>query len=242
MHDENTQEEIGTLDELTQLETDDPIFTAEEPHKVKNRLQDLLPLLPEDVKKHVANIRADYTRKTQELARAKQEIEQQRLQMDTYRDKVFSSDVFRGLEEITGKEVDLYSPEGLQEAIEIAAARKLQELYRPLQEQVEQEKAQAKVQSFIAQNPDVKSDPDIKSNVAKLLQEREDLTIEDAYYIAKAKVMQQRQATEQQSKRTETQARRDTFAKTSTGSTVASKAPPPGLTPVQALEWFSKNS
>jgi hypothetical protein len=240
MEDENTQE-IGTLEELSELQTDDPIFNSEETHKVKARLQDILPLLPEDVKKHVANIRSDYTRKTQELARARQELEQQRAQMDMYREKVFSSDVFKGLEELTGKEVDLYSPEGLQEAIKIAAAQQIQELYKPLQEQVEAEKAQAKVQAFIAQNPDVKSDPDIKSNVAKLLQERQDLGIEDAYYIAKAKVMEQRKNSEQEARRTETQARRDTFAKTSTGSTVSSKQPPPGLTPVQALEWFSKN-
>ena len=57
-----------TIDDLLNLGADaDPLFTDDANHKGMKPLHEWVGHLPEDVRKHVANLRSSYTRKTQEL-------------------------------------------------------------------------------------------------------------------------------------------------------------------------------
>ena len=71
-----------TLDDLLQYGAeDDPLFADDAQHKGMKPLNQWIHNVPEDVRKHLANIRADYTRKTQALSAAKREVEQAKEQM-----------------------------------------------------------------------------------------------------------------------------------------------------------------
>jgi hypothetical protein len=55
-----------------------PEFTEDAAYKGMKPLHEWTKHLPEDVRKHLANIRSDYTRKTQEISLIKKQLEDER--------------------------------------------------------------------------------------------------------------------------------------------------------------------
>ena len=82
---------------------------------------------------------------------------------------------------------DIWDEDGRRAAIRQEAAKMMQEMYEPLQQQVATQQRQMQLTSFKQENPDL-DQPQIRMEVAKLLQARSELKLEDAYYIVKAKV------------------------------------------------------
>ena len=212
---ENTQtttpDNDAALNELLGLE--DPIFTQEN-YTGMRPLSELIRVLPEDTKKQLANLRGSVTRKEQALAAERKALSELRAQLDNERKAILES--VNSYKPPEG-EIDPWSEEGQLAAIERKVAERLQAMYKPMQEQLLQAEQARKAQEFVSMNPDVTSDPEIKSGVAKLLMEREELSLEDAYYIVKAKVLDKRarEATALQKQALSNQ--RGTLSKTSTG-------------------------
>ena len=84
LHQEETEtqeEQLLTIDELLELgEEDYEEFTDDANHKGMKPLHEWMQHIPEDARKHVANIRSSYTRKTQELAEMRKQLEVEREQ------------------------------------------------------------------------------------------------------------------------------------------------------------------
>ena len=133
--------------------------------------------LPDEAKMMLGNLRADYTRKTQELAAMRKQLEAER-------EAFVNSEFTQNLAEMASKEVkfDPYDDSSVEARIEKEVATRLQEMMRPLQTQYELNQRQAKLEQFKAEHPDL---TDYKTDIAKLLMTDESLSLERAYYIVK---------------------------------------------------------
>jgi CheY-like chemotaxis protein len=109
----------------------------------------------------------------------------------------------------------------------------MQQMLQPLQQDLEAQRRQVALDSFKQQHPDLTAD-DIRMPVAKLLMERPELKLEDAYFIVKGQVARQ------QSEAVRT-AQRETLKKTSTGNAVRNAAPPKFKDAWSAYQWHKTN-
>lgn len=209
-----------TLDNLLELnEQDDPLFSDEANYKGIRPISEYLHHLPEDLRKNLANLRSMATRKTMELAQLKAELAQERAQLAQERDMIANSPVFKKMQEVSGDEpVDMWTEEGLRKAAQVEAAKLLQETFAPLREKLELEQAEARANAFVQANPDAKTDVELRNMIVEQLKAREDLTLEDAYFICKGKLNSARgAAASREAAATRTQ-HKDALKKTSTGA------------------------
>jgi hypothetical protein len=133
--------------------------------------------LPDDAQKLLSNMRSDYTRKTQELARERKALEQQR-------EALVKSDFAKNIKIKAETEVafDPFDDASVQAKIEQEVAKRMQEMLNPLQKQYELQQNQMELDKFKASNPDLMT---YKKDVAKLLLQNENLSLQQAYFIVK---------------------------------------------------------
>jgi len=146
--------------------------------------------LPEDAKKLVANLRADYTKKTQSIAEQRKQLEADRkaLLESGFYDKVKTQ-----AESFTG-ELDPFNPQSIEAKISAEVAKRMKELIEPMRQEAELNKRQIALENFKKENPDL---TEYKTDIAKLLMADKNLTLEKAYWIVKG------QKTTEYSRRTE---------------------------------------
>jgi hypothetical protein len=204
-------------------------------HKGLPDYKKILEHLPENGRKLVGNLRASYTQKTQELAGMKAQLEQERAALARDRELMTKSEFAQKVKEQAAAPLqhDAWSDEGLQERINKQAAQMMQQMLAPLQQDLEVQKRQVALDSFKSQHPDLTSD-EVRMPVAKLLMERPELKLEDAYFIVKG------QLTRQQSDAVK-QVQRDTLKKTSTGNAVRNAAPPKFKSAWDAYQYHKAN-
>ena len=204
-------------------------------HKGLPDYKKILEHLPENGRKLVGNLRASYTQKTQELAGMKAQLEQERAALARDRDLMTKSEFAQKVKEQATAPLqhDPWSDEGLQERINKQAATMMQQMLEPLQQDLETQRRQVSLDSFKGQHPDLTSD-EVRMPVARLLMERPELRLEDAYFIVKG------QLTRQQSDAVKT-AQRETLKKTSTGNAVRNSAPPKFKSAWDAYQYHKAN-
>jgi Skp family chaperone for outer membrane proteins len=208
-----------SLDELTGSQYDDhPELKGG--HKGLPDYKKILEHLPENGRKLLGNLRASYTTKTQELADARRELEAERAQLVRDRQLMTESEWAQSVRAQAAAPLqhDAWSDEGLQERINKQAAEMMQKMLTPLQQDLEAQRRQVSLDSFKAQHPDLVSD-DIRMPVARMLMERPELKLEDAYFIVKGQVSRQQTDAAKQ-------IQRETLKKTSTGTAVRNGEPP----------------
>ena len=147
--------------------------------------------LPEDAKKLIANMRSDYTRKTQELAEQRRAFEAQQTAMAK------NEDFFKSLEETASEELvfNPYDEASFQAAVRQEVAKKLQEAMQPMRQEHQVQQRKAQLDNFKAQHPDL---DDIKMDVGKLLMSNKEMLLEDAYWIVKGKNLSRQQSDQAQ--------------------------------------------
>lgn len=204
-------------------------------HKGLPDYKKILEHLPENGRKLVGNLRASYTQKTQELAAARAQLEQERAALQRDRELLTRSEFAQKVKEQAEAPLqhDPWSDEGLQERIDKAAALKMQAMLAPLQQDLVAQQRQVALDAFKSQHPDLTSD-EVRMPVAKLLMERPELKLEDAYYIVKG------QHARQQSDAAK-QAQRDALKKTSTGNAVRNSTPPKFKSAWDAYQYHKAN-
>ena len=204
-------------------------------HKGLPDYKKILEHLPENGRKLVGNLRASYTQKTQELAQLKEQLDQERVALARDRELMTKSEFAQKVQEQAAAPLqhDPWSEEGMQERIQKQAAQMMQQMLAPLQQDLEVQKRQVSLDSFKSQHPDLTSD-NVRMPVAKLLMERPELKLEDAYFIVKG------QLTRQQSVAA-VAAQRETLMKTSTGNAVRNAAPPKFKDAWSAYQWHKTN-
>jgi len=138
--------------------------------------------LPDDAKNLLSNIRADYTRKTQELSQQRKELEALQLSL------IQGAEASR-IDEVANSEtveLDPYDTQSFETRIQQEVAKRLQEMMAPMREEQVRMTRRSQLDKFKADNPDLM---DYKSDVAKLLQSNESLSLEDAYHIVKGRTL-----------------------------------------------------
>ena len=222
------EEELMTIEELLGLNEDDyEEFTEDANHKGMKPLHEWMGHIPEDVRKHVANIRSSYTRKTQELAEMRKALETERAELMRQQEMSVNNPFLKQAEQELAKEeeYDLYTPEGMQAEIKRQAAQMLKEMMKPAQEEIQIKQRRMQLESFKTENPELMDDA-YRLPVAQMLQERPELKLEDAFYIVKAKVDAQKLKAEREQVAKQKSQRRQTLRKTSSGKSVTPSGTP----------------
>jgi hypothetical protein len=220
--------ELMTIDELLNIDEEEYIeFTEDANHKGMKPLHEWMKHIPEDVRKHVANIRSSYTRKTQEIAEMRKALEAERMELQRQQDNALNNPFLSRAEEELAKdeEYDIYTTEGMQAEIKRQAAKMLQEMMKPAQEEMQMKQRRMQLEQFKTDNPELMED-DYRLPVAQMLQERPELRLEDAFYIVKAKVDASKLKAEREQVAKQKSSRRETLRKTSGGKSVSPSGTP----------------
>ena len=186
--------------------------------------------LPDDAQKLMANLRADYTRKTQALA-------EERKQLEAMRNSLSNSEFNSKIDEVANAEtvqLDPYDDNSFNARIEQEVARRLQEMMKPIRMEQEMSNKRQALENFKRDNPDLM---DYRSEVAELLQGNDALSLQDAYYIVKGRKTQTRLQELENENKLRTEKMREAGLKISTG-TRGGDRPPKGLRGYEVYKWY----
>ena len=195
--------------------------------------KEVVQALPEDAKTLIGNLRADYTRKTQELALQRKELE---VQMAALTEGEFFQKV-RERAQTPDVELDPYNTETFNARIEQEVARRLQDMFEPVRAQQELQMRQMKLQEFKTNHPDLEN---MKTEVADLLKTNVNLTLQDAYFIAKGKKNTSELAALQDENARRKAKMRENGLKISNGTSTSPNRPPKGLKGFELYQWFER--
>lgn len=231
-----------TLDDLLGLTDEDyEEFGEEANHKGLKPLHEWMPHIPEEVRKHIANIRSDYTRKMQEISSQRKELENLRNELLSTKESTLNNPLLQSLGEVDEEaQHDLYSEEGIQAEIKRQASLMLKDMLKPAQEKIQQERRQMELNQFKTEHPELTQEA-YRLPIAKMLIERPELKLEDAYYIVKAKVDSELASQEREALAQQRSNRKEVFSKTSTGRNSAPKVPPKTRDAWELYQWHKNN-
>ena len=133
--------------------------------------------VPPGVAKLMRKMQADYTKKTQEVATQRKELQQERESLLKMKVEV-PTDL---------GEYDPFNEGSVQKRIEAEVAKRMKELLEPMQQEAELLKAENDYSNFLAENPDFKTDTGLRSEVQALLEANPALDLNTAYWAAKGK-------------------------------------------------------
>jgi hypothetical protein len=186
--------------------------------------------LPEEAQKLMANLRADYTRKTQELAAQRKEVEslQQSLMNFEFNKTI---DTLASAETV---ELDPYDTQSFETRIQQEVARRMQEMMKPIRQEQELNTKRQALESFKSQNPDLM---DYRDDIVPLLQSNEALTLQDAYFIVKGKAQNEKLRILEQENTARKEKMREAGLKINAG-TKGSDRPPKGLKGYEIYKWL----
>lgn len=227
-----------TLDDLMAYSSEqDELFTDDAQHKGMKPLNEWIHNVPEDVRKHLANIRADYTRKTQELARMRKEVEEAQRAMRQQNENIINSSTARLTANIDEEaEYDLFDPDGMKAEIQRQAQIMLRDMLKPAQEELQIQQRRLQLEQFKAENPEL-TDPEYRTEIVNLLKTRPELKMEDAFYIVKSKIGATR-LQEERAELAERKARQKEMAMLSArGTRTRPQGQPKFKSAVEAYKW-----
>ena len=133
--------------------------------------------VPPNVATLMRKMQADYTKKTQEVATQRKELQQERESLLKMKVEV-PTDL---------GEYDPFNEGSVQKRIEAEVAKRMKELLEPMQQEAELLKAENDYSNFLAENPDFKTDVGLRSEVQSLLEANPSLDLTTAYWAAKGK-------------------------------------------------------
>jgi len=227
-----------TLDDLLKLSADDVAeFVDDASHKGMKPIKEWLPNVPADVRKHLANIRADYTRKTQELAKMRKEVEEAKATVSRQNESLMNGALAKKLENIDeAVEYDLFDTEGMKAEIQRQAQLMLKSMLAPAQEELQIQQRRIALDQFKAQNPEL-TDPEYRGPIVELLKSRPELKLEDAFYIVKAQVDGKKLASQKEALKETKLQNRELIQKSSSGSRAAPTGTPKFKNALDAYKW-----
>ena len=219
--------ENATIDSLEEVNL------PEGTHKGIN-YNNVVEALPEDAQKLLANMRSSYTKKTQELAAQRKELQ---LQMEALQ----NSKVYENISEVAQRETQLdpYDTETFNARIEEEVARRMQQMMKPMQEEYQLQQRKQKLDAWTAEHPDFK---DYKTDIVELLKTNRALDLQSAYYIVKGKSQTEALKVQQAELKQYKDAARQYGLKVRAGNNVTSRRPPKGLKSYELYKWVKDNN
>lgn len=175
--------EGANFEDFAKASLESDTFTSQETYKGLD-YNKVVTELPDDAQKLMANFRADYTKKTQELARQRKALEEERKAL-------LESDFAKNIAEKaqTQVTVDPFDEATIEARIEQEVAKRMQEMLNPLKQQYELQQNQYQLDKFKAEHPDLQ---DYRQDIAKLLIQNENLNLQQAYFIVKGQAQTQK--------------------------------------------------
>lgn len=218
-----TTDTTVTLDDIANVEL------PEGDHKGINYNQ-VIKGLPEDAQKILANIRKSYTKKTQELAAQRKDLQ---AQMSSFHQNEQKMNALKETAERT-TELDPYDVESFNKRIEEEVARRMQDMIRPMQEEYHLQQRKAKLDSWTAEHPDY---IEYKQDIVQLLKTNQNLDLQNAYFIVKGKAKTEKAKSLEAENKRYKEAARNYGLKVGAGNTITGKKPPKGLSSYDLYKW-----
>jgi len=229
---------ISVDDLLNMSEADYAEFKEDANYTGMKPLSEWMKHVPEDVRKHIANLRSDYTRKTQAIAKQRAELEEQKATLARKDDYVLNGPLAKSLQNInTDETYDLFDADGMKSEIKRQAALMLKEMLEPAQKELEVAQRKLDLDNFKSKNPEM-LEPAYRENIVKLLQERPELKLEDAFYITKAKLGSEAVDAERAKAKVAKDARKEVALKSSGGSRAPVAGTPQFKSAVEAYNYW----
>lgn len=144
----------------------------------------------ENSQRAMQQLRADYTRKTQELAAERKQLQEQAQQIEAMRMNLEDNAAYKAIQEAAHADTgdfDPYDTASFERYVNRIVAERLQSVLQPMAEQQMKATAQTKVQAFMNQHPDLQTDEVLKTEVRQTLLDNESLSLQDAYWIVKGR-------------------------------------------------------
>ena len=195
--------------------------------------QEILKELPSDALKLIQNLRKDYSRKTQQIATQKKELESRERNWLTQQEQLLRSKM--NLPE----DFDITSDGGLQAYINSKVAEMVLESSRPLREQVELETKRQELQTFKSENPDIDK---YRVDIINEMSANPDLDLKTAYYIVKGRTANDEINKVKLELEKQKADRAAQVAKVGVGGAVRANGTPVFKNAVDALNWLKTKS
>jgi hypothetical protein len=148
---------------------------------------------PPDVQRAMAQVRKDYTKKTQDLARQRKELEAQSAAL-------LSSPAYQKIQALAAASgeatFDPFDPASFDKFIEQKVAARLADVLEPVRQEHVSTQAKAKYENFVDSHPDLKTDDGVRNEVAALLRQNASMNLEDAYFTVKGRKAVEREREE----------------------------------------------
>lgn len=202
-----------------------------------------------EARRFVGNLRADYTRKTQDLAKLRRELEMEREAIS--REKLARVDGEHArrnaeLAKVDTSTLDPYKAEDLDKLVEVKAAKIMSASIQSERDALNRERQRLLAQRFIEDHPEMKSES-FKAELKALLTARKDLDLEDAYYQVKGRLSESsvvRQEAEALKAKEDKANARSTLLQTASGrsSLPSVTRPPKGANPQEVYEFYRNQS
>lgn len=144
----------------------------------------------ENSQRAMQQLRADYTRKTQELSSKRKELQEQAQHIEAMKMSLENNEAYKAIQKVAEEdagEFDPYDTDSFQRYVNKVVAEKLQSVLQPMAEQQMKASAQAKVKGFMAEHTDLQTDDVLKAEVRQTLLDNESLSLQDAYWIVKGR-------------------------------------------------------
>lgn len=232
------QELMLSLEELLEADFGDDSIMGQT-HKGLPHYNEVLKHLPENGRKLIANLRASYTQKTQEMAELRKSLNEEKTKLAAQNETFTNSNFAKNIKEqasLPDIDVDPWSDDGMAAKIKQEATRMMADMMKPLQQEMVLNKRKGELATFKSDHPDLMT-PSIKDSVAKMLMSRQELSLEDAYYIVKAKMSQEELLQLKRDNKEKKAIARDTLNATSTGKNINAQGIPQFKDAWEAFQW-----
>ena len=141
---------------------------------------------PPEVQRLLGSLRGDYTRKMQSLS-------QERKKLEDLQNNLTNSDAFKALQNQAkaaaeaGQEFDPFNNESMENYINNMVAQKLQAVLEPMYQEQMKAQSNRKVENFMNDHPELRTDEQLRSEVYQVLKDNEHLDLAQGFWIVKGK-------------------------------------------------------
>ena len=201
--DESILADAKATGEARQAEAD-AVQHAEDSRKAGLSWDQALAEAPAHIQTLMKNMRADYTRKTQEVAAERKTLAAEREALL----KSGTLDKLKAKADADLGELNPFDEGSIQARIEQEVARRLHEALAPIEQEHKQAQAKQEYTSFLEKNPDLKTDPEVRKEVFEALKKNPALDLESAYYAVKGRKLSSVEAQREARKHAEKEAAR----------------------------------
>jgi hypothetical protein len=143
-----------------------------------------------EVQRAMQSLRKDYTHKTQEISKQRKEAKTEMEKALQLQKSLYESDAYKNLKELSeeaGEEFDPFDPDSFKKYVEKAVAQRLKSVLEPMYEEQQKVQTRARLNQFMDNHPELKSDDAFKAEVKSVLLADKNLSLEQAYWIVHGK-------------------------------------------------------